>query len=164
MKLMTIIIGLLILPAMAYYQKSVEIRGVVLNAVEKTPLMDSHVYVRGTNFGTVTDFEGKFSLKIPLIYRQKPLIVSYVGFATYEQIVAEIEQKDLQIALQPGAIVLEEIIVTPGKELLVDRAIDKVMINYEDTLEMLTDFYLSLFVFDTDHKVLKTVYQDIDKN
>ena len=164
MKLLTIIIGLLLLPAMAYYQKSVEISGMVIDSVEKTPLMDCHVYVKGTNIGTVTDEAGMFSLKVPLIYKQRPLIVSYVGFVKYEEKVAVIKKSGVQISLQPDVIALEEIVISPGKELLIDQAIDRVMISYEDKGEMLTDFYLALFALDKDYKVLLEIYPDTKQN
>ena len=164
MKLLTIIVGLLILPAMAYYQKSVQISGMVISSVEKDPLMDCHVYVKGTNIGTVTDEKGMFTLKVPIMYKQRQLIVSHVGFANFKEKISLIVHEGLQISLQPDVTVLDEIVVTPGKELLVDQAIDQVMTNYEDQDEMLLDFYLALFALDKDHKVLKEAYQDIQQN
>jgi len=155
MKLLSIIIGLLILPAMVYYQKSIEIRGVVINAIERTPLVDSHVYISGTDIGTITDENGKFSLQVPIIYGKSPLVVSYVGFASFEKKLSEIRKNELHIAMQPATIPLDEIVITPGKELLVDQAIDQVMAEYESQHEMLEDFYAALFVLDQDQDVLK---------
>lgn len=149
---------------MAYYQNSVQISGRVFNGVEKTPLMDCHVYVKGTNIGTVTDEDGEFSLKVPIMYQRRQLIVSFVGFAKFDEKISLIKHDNLQISLQPEVIALEEIIITPGKELLVDQAIDGVMINYEDKDEMLFDFYLALFALDQDYRILKEAYPDIQQN
>lgn len=160
MKAFSIIVGLLILPAMVIYEKSIEIRGTVIDAVERTPLKDSHVYVKGTNIGVVSGEHGEFTLQVPLIYKNKPLIVSYVGYENFEEKVSKVQQLEIQVAMHPAVITLDEIMVMPGKELLVDQAIDKILGEYDDPDEMLTDFYLALFVIDEDHQVLDKVMKD----
>jgi len=88
------------------------------------------------------------------MYKNRPLIVSYVGYTSYEERISTIQQFEVQIALQPAVVSLDEIIVMPGKELLVDQAIDRVLVEYQDQEEMLIDFYTALFVLDQDHAVL----------
>jgi len=161
MKIISIIFGLLVLPVMIYNQKSIEIKGIVIDAFERTPLMDSHIYVKGTHIGVVADENGAFSLQVPLIYKNKPLIVSYIGYSNYEEKVSKIHQQELQIALQPSGIALDEIVIMPSKEILVDQAIDQVMAEYDDQEEMLADFYIALLYLDEDHHVLNKVVGDL---
>lgn len=160
MKLVSIIIGLLLLPVMAYYEKSIEIKGSVLDAIERAPLKDSHIYVKGTNIGVVSDDNGEFAIQVPLIYIYKPIIVSYVGYANYEEKIHKIQGDEIQIVMQPAVVVLNEITVMPGKALLVDQAIDRVLAEYNDQEAMLTDFYSTLFLIDKDLLVLKKVMQN----
>lgn len=145
---------------MLYNQKAIEISGTVIDAVEGTPLPDSHIYVSGTHIGAVSDENGKFSFQIPLIYRNRPLVASFVGYSTFEEKVSKLQQCKLQIALQPTAIALDEIIVMPGKELLVDQAIEAVLAEYDDQEEMLIDFYTALFFLDENQEVLSEVVAD----
>ena len=163
MKLLSIVIGLLILPAMVYYQKSIKLSGVVINEYERTPLVDCHVYISSTDIGTVTDKNGRFSLQIPIIHGKRPLVVSHVGFTSFEEKISKITKNELQITMQPAIIQLDEIVITPGKELLVDQAIDQVMAEYESQDEMLEDFYTALFVLDQDQDVLKMMVLEEEK-
>ena len=160
MKAFSIIIGLLIIPAMVYYEKTIEIKGTVIDAVERTPLKDCHVYVKGTNIGIVTGEDGKFTLQIPVIYKNKPLVVSYVGYSSFEEKVSVVQQLDVQIAMEHAVVSLDEIIIMPGKELLVDQAIDKVLAEYDDQEEMLEDFYAVLLFMDHDYSVLNRVMKN----
>jgi hypothetical protein len=160
MKAICIIIGLLVLPAMVYNEKSIQLKGTVIDAVERVPLNGSHVYVKGTHIGAVSDENGEFSLQVPLIYQNRPLIISYVGYETYEEKISAIEQFELQIAMKPAVIALDEIMVMPGKEILVDQAIDMVLAEYDDQEEMLSDFYTALFFIDQDRHVLNKVLND----
>ena len=162
MKALIIIIGLLIVPAMVYYEKTIEIKGTVINAYDRKPLKDSHVYVKGTSIGAVTGENGDFTLKIPVVYKNKTLIVSYVGYESFEEKVSSVQQFEAQIVMQPAVVALDEIIIMPGKALLVDQAIDKVSAKYDDQEEMLEDFYAVLLSMDHDYRVLNRVI-DMEK-
>jgi len=145
---------------MVYNEKNIEIKGTVIDAVEGTPLQDSHIYIKGTHIGAVSDENGGFSLQLPLIYQNRALIVSYVGYESFEEKVSTIKQLDLQIAMKQAVIALDEIMVMPGKEILVDQAIEMVRSEYKDEEEMLTDFYVALFVRDNDRQILNKVIND----
>ena len=164
MKLISIIFGLLILPVLVYNENAIEIKGTVIDSMERTPLIDSHIYVKGTHIGVVSDENGEFELVIPLIYKNRPIIVSYLGYSTFEEKIVVAEDRNLQIALQPTAIALDEIVVMPGKVLMIDKAIDAVLAEYTDQDEMLTDFYTTLLAMDENQKVLKMVMEDYSIN
>lgn len=61
---------------MAVAQKT-NVSGVVVSAEDGQPVIGASVIVKGTTIGTVTDFDGKFSLEVP--DGQKTLQISYVG-------------------------------------------------------------------------------------
>ena len=157
MKTFIIFIGLLVLPAMIYYQKTVEIRGVVIDAESRLPMKDSHVYVSGTNVGVVTNENGEFLLNIPLQYMDNELIVSYVGYSKFEKKLVHIRPPEIQVIMKPDIIVLDEVIVTPQGYMLVEDAISKVSNAYQNSEEMMEDFYLALIKRDHDLVILKRV-------
>jgi TonB-linked SusC/RagA family outer membrane protein len=70
-------------------------------------LIGASLLVKGTSTGTVTDFDGNFSLSVP--EGSNVLVVSYTGFSTEEITLGA--SNVLDIVMQEGAL-LEEIIVT----------------------------------------------------
>jgi len=82
------------------------ISGVVVDA-QGDPIIGATVVIRGTSIGTVTDFNGQFSLHAD---EGNTLSISYVGFQTYtEKIVAN--KTTLRVCLQEDTEVLEDVIV-----------------------------------------------------
>lgn len=62
-------------------QNSIDIRGVVLDATSKEPLIGVSVIEKGTSNGTITDIDGKFILKAK---SSSSINFSYIGYASIE--------------------------------------------------------------------------------
>ncbi|MCB0629638.1 MAG: SusC/RagA family TonB-linked outer membrane protein [Lewinella sp.] len=75
--------------------------------VDGNPLIGATVQARGSNTGTITDFEGSFSVTVP--DDATALIVSYVGYATLEVELAGRTTFDL--ILREDTSVLDEVVV-----------------------------------------------------
>lgn len=73
------------------------------------PLIGANVMEKGTINGTVTDFEGKFSLV--LSDSTAMLLISYTGYKT-EEYKLDGKQKAIKLNLKPGDVVLDEVVVT----------------------------------------------------
>ncbi len=71
-------------------------------------LIGVNVILEGTTIGTVTDWEGKYSLAIPYHNKNK-LLFSYVG---YPSIIAPITSKSLNISMNNDGVVLDEAVIT----------------------------------------------------
>ncbi len=91
------------------------------------PLVGANVMVAGSTMGTVTDFEGRYSLELPPNSRN--IIVSYVGFSSVE---TAINSAVMNIVLE-GDVLLDEVTVTAlgrrkkknRSSLILDRAPQK---------------------------------------
>ena len=70
------------------------------------PLIGVSVQVQGTTTGTITDFDGKFSLNVSA---NATLVVSYIGYQTQNVKVGN--QRELRIALKPDNKLLDEVVV-----------------------------------------------------
>jgi len=70
------------------------------------PVIGANIQVKGTSAGTVSDVDGKFSLKIP--EGGKTLVVSYIGFVTQE---LPIDKGNFNITMKENATDLEELVV-----------------------------------------------------
>lgn len=69
-------------------------------------IIGANIKVKGQTTGTITDFEGRFTLEIP---ENSVLQVSYIGYVTQEIKVGA--QKDLTITLKEDTETLDEVVV-----------------------------------------------------
>ena len=53
------------------------VRGMVIDAENKEPVMGAGVFIDGTNKGIATDIDGQFALKVP---SDTSLVISYIGY------------------------------------------------------------------------------------
>lgn len=99
---------LLFLPSMAIKaaSQSLTVSGVVTSATDKMPLIGVSVLVKGTTNGTITDFDGNYSLGVE---KGQTLVFSYIGFVTQEIVVAD--QKTLNVEMKEDTETLEEVVV-----------------------------------------------------
>lgn len=72
------------------------------------PLIGASILVKGTVTGTVTDFDGKYSIAVPA--GSTTFVVSYTGFATKEVEIGA--SNSLNITLEESAEQLAEVVVT----------------------------------------------------
>ncbi len=82
------------------------ITGTVLDAANDEPIIGASVLVKGTTTGTITDFDGNFTLAVPA---GAVLQISYMGYKTQD--VAVGNQKTLSIMLHEDTELLDEVVV-----------------------------------------------------
>ncbi len=95
--------SLILLTSTIMYAQS-EIKGTVLDDLGET-VIGATVLEKGTTNGTITDFDGNFSLKVDA---GKTLVISYVGYKTIEVPA----QNGMTVTLSEDAEMLEELVVT----------------------------------------------------
>ncbi|MBT28020.1 MAG: SusC/RagA family TonB-linked outer membrane protein [Thalassobius sp.] len=83
------------------------IRGTITDSETNEPLIGASVIVKGTNLGTITDIDGKFSLSIP--DDAETLVFSYVGYEKLEMPVGT--QSTFNVTLSADLSELNEIVV-----------------------------------------------------
>ena len=97
----------LLLPGVAYAQKR-QIEGTVISQEDKEPLIGATVIVKGSLSGAETDLDGHFTLEVDP--DAKFIIVDYIGM---KQTQVPIPKSGiLNVALQPEAMNLDEVVVT----------------------------------------------------
>ena len=87
-------------------QSKRSISGVVTDAVTREPLIGVSVLVKGTQGGTVTDLDGRFSLQVE---SGSTLELSYIGYKTYSIVVRD--QQTLDIMMESDNEILDEVVV-----------------------------------------------------
>ncbi|MFM2392856.1 MAG: hypothetical protein RLZZ546_838 [Bacteroidota bacterium] len=84
------------------------IKGHVFGSADKLPIIGATIQIQGTQIGTITDFDGLFSIEVNS--SQDVLIISYIGFED-QQIIAG-ESINHQVYLQEQVSQIQEIVVT----------------------------------------------------
>ncbi len=90
----------------------VRISGTVTDAATGETLIGANILVLGTNTGTITDFEGKYSLEVGTDAAK--LQFSYTGYAV--QVVDIGEQRTIDVAMSSGALLDEVVVVGYGSQ------------------------------------------------
>jgi len=92
------------------------VKGTVTDSADGTPLPSVTVVVKGTNFGTATDEQGQYSLRLPT--GRYALRFSSVGFTTRVDsvTVTKGEPTRLDVALAPSITEMEELMVTETED------------------------------------------------
>ena len=86
----------------------ITVSGTGLDKTTNDPLIGVSVVVKGVaNAGTITDMDGKFTLKLP--YAEAPLVFSYLGYQPQEIVPGA--KKELTVLLQEDTKALQEVVV-----------------------------------------------------
>ena len=122
--------------------KLIIVSGIIKDNNNKQPLASANITVPGTNLGTVSNADGRFTIKIPAIYKDKMLEVSHVGYVNSRMPLSAARLSNLTIWLNLHSNSLNEIIIYPNNpRLLVEEVIRKISTNYSNLSNMLTAFY-----------------------
>ena len=124
-KILTLLVLLLAVLSFGYGQDAT-LRGRVVDAQDKTPLISASILLGQT--GTISDLDGAFELKIPAGTYQ--LTVTYVGYEPYRQSVKLTagETLEVNIELVQSANLLQAATVTSGKH---ERALGEVTVSLD---------------------------------
>lgn len=85
--------------------QSLQVSGTIVSKSDGQPIIGATILEQGTTNGTITDFDGKFSLTVK---QGAEISISYIGFKT--QVVKA--QNVLDIVLEEDTEVLDEVVVT----------------------------------------------------
>lgn len=107
-----LIIFLFILPLQELHSQKV--KGTITD-IEGKPLPYASVYVKGTNYGTHANNEGKYSVKLP--NGNYLLVCQYVGYKKEEaEIVINNDDREINFILKQQDVTLSEAVVKSGED------------------------------------------------
>ncbi len=125
-------------------QDFITIRGKVVDATDKSPLVFASVAVAETNVATVANIDGEFLIKIFEADVSKNLEISYVGYKNKIIPISQLRNDGYKntIELETAPIPIREVIVRPlDPEEIVRNAIGRIGRNYVDVPNLMTAFY-----------------------
>ncbi|RUT78081.1 carboxypeptidase-like regulatory domain-containing protein [Ancylomarina longa] len=142
---MRLISLLFILFATSAFSQTI-ISGKVSDKSSNKALPGSSVFIKDNYWGTVTNNQGDFRIKIPENYRFGKLCFSSIGYKTKEVSLDKIKSS-LKVNLQKDTCDLNEVLVMPKDTLLalLRRAYRKIKDNYLDEDTRMKGFYRETF-------------------
>lgn len=100
--ILPLLLGLFL--SLGAFAQQISIRGTVKDATGE-PIIGANVVVKGTTNGTVTDFDGNYSLKAN---KGQTLVFKFVGYKTQSAIIS---QPTFNIVLEEDAVVINDVVV-----------------------------------------------------
>jgi hypothetical protein len=125
-------------------QNLVTIKGKVIDAESRAPLVFATVAVKESNVAIVTNIDGEFTLKIGDLLTSKTLEISFLGYKNKSIPISDLKENGSKnvIALETAPIPIKEIIVKPIDPTgIVEKAISNISKNYESVPNLMTAFY-----------------------
>ncbi len=136
---------MILLPLQGFSQKYVNIKGRVIDARTKEPMPFVNVVFVGKNIGTITDYNGDYSLSTQWASNQ--LQASFIGYKTEIKPVGDTRNQVINFQIEPENINLNEIVVTGQRKRYRNRdnpaveLIKKVIENKESNSRETFDYY-----------------------
>ena len=125
-------------------QNLIVIKGKVIDAESRAPLVFATVAVKESNVAIVTNIDGEFTLKVGDLSTSKTLEISFVGYKNKTIPLSELKENGSKnvIALETAPIPIKEIIVKPLDPVsIMEKVISNLNKNYETVPNLMTAFY-----------------------
>ena len=106
-KIAMLIVSLLFLGVQLVNAQNKTLTGTVISSEDNMPLPGVNVILKGTTQGTITDFDGKFTLNVPA--DAEALVFSFMGMQTQEVPIGT--TTTFNITLEPESISMDEVMV-----------------------------------------------------
>ncbi|MDZ7612334.1 MAG: carboxypeptidase-like regulatory domain-containing protein [Flavobacteriaceae bacterium] len=172
---MKYLIGLLLflmILSPVFAQENFSVEGFIYAKETREPLPFASISLKNFTIGTTSNEKGQFDIYIPKSMRQDTLIVSYIGFTSYE-IPLKNNLKPLSIPLETANNVLDEIVLSNLAPLdYIKMAIKNMEVNAPQAPFESKAYYREKFIengkiIDKNEAVFKTYYpsyRDSSKN
>ncbi len=118
------------------------VRGRVVDKETLKALSYANVAVVDRNIGTVTNEEGVFILKIPDIYLEEELGISYIGYENFYNDIDELSGYESLIAMEPSVFSIQQVIIRLNDPAaIIKSALSRIEENYYRDPFISTGFY-----------------------
>lgn len=118
------------------------IRGRVVDKKTLEALAYANVAVVDREIGTVTNEEGVFILKIPQVYLDEEIGVSFIGYENYYMAIEELAGLENLITLEPSIFSIQEVIIRLNDPVaIIQSAVRRIDENYYTEPYLTTGFY-----------------------
>ena len=119
-----------------------QFKGSILDSKTRNELIYASITVSGTTISTISNSEGKFSIKIPNEKGNSSLIISFLGYTNKVVSISELKPEKNVLYLEPSNTILKEVVVneTDAKNIFSGVLANRLE-NYGDDPIQMTGFY-----------------------
>lgn len=119
-----------------------QFKGSILDIKTRNELIFASITVSGTSISTISNSEGKFSIKIPTEKQNLSLIISFLGYKNKVIPIKELKSEKNMLYLEPSNTILEEVVVkvTDAKNIFLGVLNNRSQ-NYGNGPIQMTGFY-----------------------
>ena len=119
-----------------------QFKGSILDSKTKNELIYASITVSGTSISTISNSEGKFSIKIPKEKQHASLEISFLGYKNKLISIKELKPDKNVVYLEPSNTMLNEVVVnTSDANTLFLGVLNNRLQNYGDDPIQMTGFY-----------------------
>lgn len=123
-------------------QKLQRIKGKIADSETNEPVQFANIFIKDRNVGTISNVEGSFVLNLKKYHESDTVCVSFIGYQIEQIPLIMFDSTTLTIKLVPEKHEIKEVWVKPVKPLeLVEKAIESIPKNYENSPSLLTAFF-----------------------
>lgn len=119
-----------------------QFKGSILDSKSKNELVFASITVSGTTISTVSNSEGKFSIKVPTDKQNSSLVISFLGYKNKVVSIKELKPEKNLLYLEPSNTILDEVVVnvTDANTIFMGVLNNRIQ-NYGDDPLQMTGFY-----------------------
>lgn len=146
MRLLFLLVISLLFSFPIFSQSQISLEGKVIDSESQEPLSFAYVTLNGIALGTVTNGDGDFALNIPVAYKDKSIVFSYLGYVREIYTISELsEMNPLVVRMKIDITQIAEVVIKPGKNIsakqLLKKVIKNIEVNYSQTPVLLEGYY-----------------------
>jgi hypothetical protein len=119
-----------------------QFKGSILDSKTRNELIYASITVSGTTISTISNSEGKFSIKIPTDKQNSSLIITFLGYKNKLVSIKDLKPEKNVVYLEPSITVLEEVVfqLRDAKKIFLGVLNNRKQ-NYGDEAIQMTGFY-----------------------
>ena len=116
--------------------------GKVIDNKTGDPVVFASVFIAGTRTGTVTNSDGDFIIKVPMVFLDKQIGITHIGYNTSFIDLSSLKNSGNIIKLTSTPYEIEEVTIRKlDPEVLIRTALHKIPENFSKNPVMMTSFY-----------------------
>ena len=119
-----------------------QFKGSILDSKTRNELVYASITVSGTSISTISNSEGKFSIKVPAENQNATLLISFLGYKNKVVSIQDLKPEKNVLYLEPSNTILAEVVVKAGdaKNVYTGVLANRLQ-NYGDDPIQMTAFY-----------------------
>ncbi|MEM7551376.1 MAG: serine hydrolase [Bacteroidota bacterium] len=158
--LKSVLIALFIFSCFFAQAQTQIIRGTIIDANTKEPLVFATIALENNRLGTISNSKGEFRLRVPKEYQNQSMRISFIGYKLFEIPLSSIKGKQT-FDLKPEDYILNEVVVKDFTGIgIIKKALERIPENYHKAPYKSEEFYSEIIKNENEYAhISEAVYE-----